>query len=75
MIGSISYDDVLKLAVSLENSSKVIRNIVENYTSDKVTKVNEFCDSIDTYARFINSYVQLYKDSDEALKYIIEKNK
>lgn len=75
MIGSISYDDMLKLAVSLENSSKVIRNIVENYTSDKVTKVNEFCDSIDTYARFINSYVQLYKDSDEALKYIIEKNK
>ncbi len=75
MIGSISYDDMLKFAASLENSSKNIRQVIEKYTSEKVTRVGEFCDCIDTYIRFINSYIQLYKDSDEALKYIIEKNK
>ena len=68
MIGSISYDDMLKFAASLENSSKNVRQIIGKYTSEKVIRVSEFCDCIDTYIR-------LYKDSDEALKYIIEKNK
>lgn len=75
MIGSLSYEDMAKLATGLMNSAQNIREVVGKYNSDKLNRVLEFCDAIESYARFLNSSVQLYHDSDEALKTMIEKNK
>lgn len=74
MLGSLSYDEIKKLSGSLSNSSNNIRQIVTKY-NDELTDVVDFCNSLDAYAKFIDSSINLNKDADEALKYMIEKNK
>lgn len=74
MLGSLNYDELLELSKSLLNSSKSIRTMIETYEND-LASVIEFCDTIDSYSKFIDSNVSLNKDADQALEYIIEKNK
>ena len=75
MIGSLSYEEFMKYADSLKGSSNNLKNVIKKYESYGIDRVLEFCDSIDLYSRYLSSTVQLYRDSDEALKTIIEKNK
>ena len=75
MIGSLSYEQMSKLANDLASSSSTIRQIIEKYSSEQVNEIYNFCDILDSYSRFLLSYVDLYKDSDAALKYMIDKNK
>lgn len=75
MIGSLSYDEFMKYAESLKVSSDNLKKLLKKYESYGVGRVFEFCDTIDSYSRYLSSTVQLYKDSDAALKNIIEKNK
>lgn len=75
MIGSLSFEEFIKYAESLKVSSDNLRKLLKKYESYGVDRVLEFCDTIDSYSRYLSSTVQLYKDSDEALKTIIEKNK
>ena len=74
MLGTLSYEEMIELSKSLSESSKSIRTIIENY-GDDLSNVIEFCDSIDSYSKFIDSNVSLNKDADQALQYMIEKNK
>lgn len=74
MLGSISYDEAKNLSDSLLNSSSTIRKIADKYSED-LSGVLEFCNSLDSYAKFIDSSITLNKDADEALLYMIEKNK
>lgn len=74
MLGSLSYDEAKKLSDSLSNSSNNIRQIVTKY-NDELADVVDFCNSLDAYEKFIDSSINLNKDADEALKYMIEKNK
>lgn len=73
MLGSLSYDEVKKLSDSLSNSSSNIRQICSKY--DELVDIGDFCNSLDAYTKFIDSSINLNKDADEALKYMIEKNK
>lgn len=75
MIGNLSYDEMLQLAKSLEKSSFNIKEVMKKYNSDQISEIYDFCDSIDAYSRFLTTYVELYQDSDEALEFMIEKNK
>lgn len=75
MIGSISYNEIITLAKGLQSSSANIKNIVSNSNAPELSDINGFCDSIDSYVRFLITYIELYQDSDQALKYMIEKNK
>lgn len=75
MIGKLSYDEMSEFAKSLASSSNNIKSIVQKYDSEQLSKVLDFCDSIDSYSRFLSSSIDLYKDSDDALKVMIEKNK
>lgn len=74
MIGEISYDEMRKSADELSRSSQIIREIVEKY-GDDLTKVLDFCNTLDSYSKFLETSVQLYQDSDSALQVMIEKNK
>ena len=74
MLGTLSYEEMIELSKSLSESSKSIRTIIENY-GDDLSNVIEFCDSIDSYSKFIDSNVSLNKDADQALQYMIEKNR
>lgn len=74
MLGSLKYDEIQELSKSLSNSSKNIRAIIEKY-GDNLISVIEFCDSLDSYSNFIDNNISLNKDADQALKYMIEKNK
>lgn len=74
MLGSLNYDEIQELSKSLSNSSKNIRSIIEKY-GDSLISVTEFCDSIDSYSKFIDNNISLNKDADQALEYMIEKNK
>ena len=62
-------------ANSLQSSSEKIRQVISHYEFEETPNIFEFCDTIDSYVRFLNTYVELYGDSDEALKFMIEKNK
>ncbi len=74
MLGSLSYEDVLKLSESLTSSSLNIRNLVSKY-GDELNDIINFCNSLDSYVKYIESSVALNKDADMALKYMQEKNK
>lgn len=74
MIGDLSYEEMKKASESLSSSSQIIRSIVEKYNPD-LNSITDFCDSLDRYAKFLETSVQLYQDSDEALETMIEKNK
>lgn len=74
MLGSLNYNEIQELSKSLSNSSKNIRSIIEKY-GDNLINVIEFCDSIDSYSKFIDNNISLNKDADQALAYMIEKNK
>lgn len=74
MLGSLNYDELQELSKSLSNSSQNIRSIIEKY-GDNLMNVIEFCDSIDSYSKFIDSNISLNKDADQALEYITQKNK
>ena len=74
MLGSLSYEELLKQAESIANSSNNIREIVTQYGED-LSDVISFCNSLDSYVKYIESSVTLNKDADLALKYMIEKNK
>lgn len=75
MIGTLSYDEMANIANSIETSSNNIKVILDKYNSDKLVKVKDFCDTIDAYSRFLATNVELYKDSEDALKFMLEKNK
>lgn len=75
MIGEMTYEEMLEAANSLASSSGSIREIIGKSNSEKLDGVLEFCDTIDSYSRFLYSSIELYKDSDDALKIMIEKNK
>ncbi len=74
MIGKLSYDEISKMTRSLQSSAQGIRTVVNKY-SNELSEIFEFCDSLDAYVRFLDSYIEIYRDSDEALQYMIEKNK
>lgn len=74
MIGDLSYEEMKKVSESLSSSSQIIRSIVEKYNPD-LNSITDFCDSLDRYTKFLETSVQLYQDSDEALETMIEKNK
>lgn len=69
MIGKLSYDEMLTIANRLNKASN---NIKLNVDDEDIKK---FLGELDTYIRFLLSTIQLYKDSDEALKLIMQKNK
>lgn len=73
MIGNLSYDDMLKLANELEELSNSIKSLINEKQNDNIIK--KFCEELDSYIRFLTSSIQLYKDSDDALKLMVEKNK
>ncbi len=74
MIGGLSYDDMLKLVNELNRASNSIKSLIEDKDSN-VNNIKKFCEEVDVYVRFLTSSVELYRDSDEALKLMIEKNK
>ncbi len=74
MIGKLSYEDMLKLANELNKTSSSIRSLIEEDSSN-INNIQKFCDEVDSYVRFLTSSVELYRDSDEALKLMVEKNK
>lgn len=73
MIGKLSYDDMITLINELNRSSNSIKSLIDENNSDN--NIKKFCEEVDTYIRFLTSSVELYRDSDEALKLMIEKNK
>ena len=75
MIGNLSYNDMLKLANELEKSSNNIKSIISEKQNNNINNIKKFCEELDSYVRFLTSSIQLYKDSDDALKLMIEKNK
>lgn len=75
MIGDLSYQEMLSLVKRLENSSSKIREVISKYSKDQLNEIYNFCDTVDAYSRFLTTYVELYQDSDEALKFMVEKNK
>lgn len=75
MIGKIEYTDMDAYIKSLVVSTNNIRQLLKNYSSSDFSRINEFCDTIDSYSRYLTSTVQLLKDSDLALQTIIERNK
>lgn len=75
MIGNLSYQEMMQLVKILENSSSTIREVIVKYNKDQLNEIYNFCDTIDAYSRFLTAYIELYQDSDEALKFMIEKNK
>ncbi len=74
MLGSLKYEELLELSNSISTSSKNIRTIIEKYGGD-LSEVLNFCDSLDSYSKFIDSSINLNKDADQALQFMIEKNK
>ena len=75
MIGNLSYNDRLKLANELEKSSNNIKSLISEKQNNNINNIKRFCEELDSYVRFLTSSIQLYKDSDDALKLMIEKNK
>lgn len=75
MIGNLSYNDMLKLANELEKSSNNIKSLISEKQDNNTNNIKKFCEELDSYVRFLTSSIQLYKDSDDALKLMIEKNK
>lgn len=75
MIGNLSYNDMLKLANELEKSSNNIKSLISEKQNNNINNIKKFCEELDSYIRFLTSSIQLYKDSDDALKLMIEKNK
>ena len=75
MIGNLSYNDMLKLANELEKSSNNIKSLISEKQNNNINNIKKFCEELDSYVRFLTSTIQLYKDSDDALKLMIEKNK
>ncbi len=75
MIGNLSYNDMLKLANELEKSSNNIKSLISEKQNNNINNIKKFCEELDSYVRFLTSSIQLYKDSDDALKLMIEKNK
>ena len=75
MIGNLSYNDMLKLANELEKSSNNIKSLISEKQYNNINNIKKFCEELDSYVRFLTSSIQLYKDSDDALKLMIEKNK
>ena len=75
MIGNLSYNDMLKLANELEKSSNNIKSLISEKQNNNINNIKKFCEELDSYVRFLTSSIQLYKESDDALKLMIEKNK
>ena len=75
MIGNLSYNDMLKLANELEKSSNNIKSLISEKQNNNINNIKKFCEELDSYVRFLTSSIQLYKDSYDALKLMIEKNK
>ena len=73
MIGDLKYEDISNYASQLQSSSNNIKGIVAKYP--EIQNIKNFCNTLDSYIRFLLSTVSLYSDSERALSYIIEKNK
>jgi len=71
MIDKLSYDQVLSFATELESNAKIIDGIVKSHNLERL---NNFASTVNSYAKFLQSTVQMYKDADLALQDLV-KNK
>ena len=71
MIGNLKYEEINNYISSLQSSSDKLKELLEKYPS--LDKISNFCNSLDSYVRFLTLNVELYADSEKALSYITEK--
>ncbi len=75
VVDNIKYDDMKSYSKDLSDSTALIREIISKYSTTDFSRIVEFCDTIESYSRYLSSSVQLLEDSDKALVTIINKNK
>ena len=64
MINGLAYDDVLKMAHELSDSASMIVKLNE---SKNIQELSDFAATVDGYAKYLETTVNLHKDAEEAL--------
>lgn len=64
MIDNMSYEEINKVSQELSEHVRIVRNIIKD---DELKDVNDFISTVDGYAKFLATTVQLYQDADKAL--------
>lgn len=71
MIDKLTYDQVLGFANELKANADIVDSVVKAH---KLDRLNNFAATVNTYAKFLEGTVEMYKDADLALQDLL-KNK
>ena len=72
MIEKMSYDQVLAISKDLNAQAQVINQLLENR---EIPELKDFTATVEGYSKFLENYVQINRDADEALKELIAAKK
>ena len=67
MVGKLTYDQVTEVAQQLEVCVNTITELLKDKQSGDL---QNFVSTVDRYAKFLETTVELYKDADKALNYL-----
>lgn len=70
MIGSMTYDQVKEVIRELESSSKIISNFIKN---ENIEDLEDFIATVESYAKYLKTTIELNKDADKALEDLTNK--
>ena len=71
MIDKLTYDQVLGFANELKANADIVDSVVKTHNLERL---NNFAATVNTYAKFLEGTVEMYKDADLALQDLL-KNK
>ena len=72
MIGKLKYEDILNISKTLTSCVNELNNLEETKKSQEIM---DFASTVESYAKYLESLVELNLDADKALKELKEANK
>lgn len=67
MIGNVTYEQISSIA---EELTKAATTAEEYIKSQNIEELEDFLSTVESYAKFLKTTVELNKDADKALEYL-----
>jgi len=67
MIGNVTYEQISSIAEELTQSATIAQQYIR---SQNIEELEDFLSTVESYAKFLKTTVELNKDADKALEYL-----
>lgn len=72
MIDKLTYDEILEASRILKENSDIIDSLIEN---KNLNDLEDFVSTVEGYSKYLETVVEINKDADLALQFLVTQKK